>query len=120
MRPARKGTIFPRMTILERTATARRLLTAGARLKTVLRDCGITQRRIAKKTGVRFSHVSEILGSAAGARKQGQATARRVYSAAAAAVGLVIGDIPEAHYLLLPEEPRHVNGKARRPRSPAD
>lgn len=84
-----------KMTPAQRTAKARALLAVGARLRTVLRECGISQVTIARRARLGIPRVSLILGSPDAARKQGRDATEKVYRTAAALLGLLVAAIPE-------------------------
>ncbi len=90
-------------TTMSRTQV-RRLLTAGASVRAVLKDAGVRQCEVADACGSQQSRVARILAGDVGATATGRETALRVLEAAADLLGVRVRDIPAARRLTQQKE----------------
>ncbi len=82
----------------------RKLLAAGASVRTVLMDAGVRQQQVAEACGSQQGRVAKVLAGDVGATAEGRATALRIFEAVAQLLGIPVGTIPAAKQLTTRKE----------------
>ncbi len=77
----------------------RKLLAAGASVRSVLIDAGVRQQQVADACGWPQSRVAKVLAGDVGATASGRETALCVLGAVAKLLGVAVRDIPAARQL---------------------
>lgn len=82
----------------------RRLLAAGASVRSILIDADVRQQQVADACGWPQSRVAAVLAGDVGVTAAGRETALRVFEAVAELLGVKVGEIPAARKLTQQKE----------------